>query len=498
MELALRRGEGILGSDGQLVVDTRPQTGRSAKDKFFVREPGSEAYIDWGETNQSIEPAAFDRLFDRVAAYLRDKEIYQLDCYVGADERYRLPIRVITQFAWHNLFARHVFIVPQEADDSFEPEFTVVDAALFEADPAFDGVRSSTFVLVNFAQRMILIGGTKYAGEIKKSIFTVMNYLLPLRGVLSMHCSANVGSDGDAAVFFGLSGTGKTTLSADASRPLVGDDEHGWSDDGIFNIEGGCYAKVIRLSQKAEPEIWAASHRFSSVIENAVCDPHTRTLDLNSDAKTENTRSAYPLAFIQNVVPGSVAGNPRTVVMLTADAFGVLPPIARLSREQAMYHFLSGYTAKIAGTERGITEPTATFSACFGAPFMVHHPTTYSRLLGEKIAAGNVRCWLVNTGWTGGAYGTGSRMNIAYTRAMVNAAVEGRIGGAFHEEPFFGLQVPEHVESVPDGLLNPRNAWTDKAGYDAQARRLAGLFAQNFKQFEPQAPPGVRAAAIVP
>jgi phosphoenolpyruvate carboxykinase (ATP) len=485
VEHALRRNEGILGSDGQLVVDTRPQTGRSAKDKFFVREPQSAAYVDWGETNQPIEPAVFDRLFDRVAAYLRDKEIYQLDCYVGADERYRLPVRVVTELAWHGLFARHLFIVPEEPEASFEPEFTVIDAALFEADPALDGVRSSTFVLVNFARRIILIGGTKYAGEIKKSVFTVMNYLLPLRGVLSMHCSENVGADGDVAIFFGLSGTGKTTLSADPSRPLVGDDEHGWSDHGVFNIEGGCYAKVIRLSQKAEPEIWAASHRFSTVIENVVCDPQTRALDLDSDLKTENTRAAYPLAFLPNVVPGSTAGNPHTIVMLTADAFGVLPPIARLTRDQAMYHFLSGYTAKVAGTERGVTEPTATFSACFGAPFMVHPPATYARLLGDKIAAGDVRCWLVNTGWTGGAYGTGTRMNIAYTRAMVNAAVEGRIRGPFRAEPFFGLQIPDCVEGVPDGLLDPRNAWSDKAAYDAQAARLAELFAENFKRFEP-------------
>lgn len=467
------------------MVDTRPQTGRSAKDKFFVREPGSEAHVDWGETNQPIEPVAFDRLFDRVAAYLRDKEIYQLDCYVGADERYRLPVRVVTELAWHSLFAHHLFIVPGEIGAAFEPEFTVVDAALFEADPALDGVRSPTFVLVNFARRIILIGGTKYAGEIKKSVFTVMNYLLPLRGVLSMHCSANVGADGDVAIFFGLSGTGKTTLSADASRPLVGDDEHGWSHEGVFNIEGGCYAKVIRLSQKAEPEIWAASHRFSTVMENVACDAQTRALDLDADAKTENTRAAYPLAFIPNVVPGSVAGNPHTIIMLTADAFGVLPPIAQLTRDQAMYHFLSGYTAKVAGTERGVTEPTATFSACFGAPFMVHPPTTYARLLGEKIAAGDVRCWLVNTGWTGGAYGTGTRMNIAYTRAMVNAAVEGRIRGAFHAEPFFGLQIPDRVDGVPDELLDPRNAWGDKAAYDAQATRLVKLFAENFQRFEP-------------
>jgi phosphoenolpyruvate carboxykinase (ATP) len=485
-----------LGFDGQLLVDTRPHTGRSPKDKFFVREPASECHVDWGETNQGIESEVFDRLFERVAAYLREREIYSLDCYVGADERYRLPLRVITEFAWHSLFARNLFIVPRVADPDFEPAFTVVDAALFQGDPALDGVRSATFVLVNFARRIILIGGTRYAGEIKKSVFTVMNYLLPLRDALPMHCSANVGLQGDVAIFFGLSGTGKTTLSADARRPLIGDDEHGWSDDGIFNFEGGCYAKVIRLSQSAEPEIWAATHRFSTVIENVPCDPDTRELDLNSEAITENTRAAYPIEFIPNVVPGSRGGNPRTIVMLTADAFGVLPPIAKLSREQAMYHFLSGYTAKVAGTERGITEPTATFSTCFGAPFMVHHPTVYSRLLGRKIEAGDVQCWLVNTGWTGGPYGVGTRMKIAHTRAMVNAAIEGRIESPFVTDGFFGLRIPARVPDVPDDVLDPRNAWRDADAYDAQARKLAGLFAANFKRFEAHASAGVRAVAI--
>jgi len=434
-----------------------------------------------------------------VSTYLSERDIFTLDAYVGADPRYRLPIRVVTEFAWHSLFARNLFIVPDRVPDDFVPEFTVIDAALFNADPLRDGTRSSTFVLVDFGRRIVLIGGTRYAGEIKKSVFTIMNYLMPLRDVLPMHCSANVGSKGDVAIFFGLSGTGKTTLSADAHRPLVGDDEHGWSADGVFNFEGGCYAKVIRLSQTAEPEIWAASHRFGTVLENVAYDPATRVLDLQSQAKTENTRSAYPIDFIPNIVPGSQAGHPATIIMLTADAFGVLPPISRLTDAQAMYHFLSGYTAKVAGTERGVVEPTATFSTCFGAPFMVHHPTVYAQLLGERIAKHNVTCWLVNTGWSGGPYGVGSRMKIAHTRAMVNAAIEGRLADVpCREEPFFGLHIPQAVPDVPSEVLNPRDAWPDKAAYDAQARKLAVLFSQNFARFEAQASPEVRAVAIKP
>src|SRR5579871_1947815 len=432
-EHALARDEGMIGADGQLVVETGQHTWRSPKDKFFVREPGSEAHVDWGDSNRPIDAEKFDALFSRVAAYLSEREPYVLDAYVGADPRYRLPIRVVTEYAWHNLFARNLFLVSPEMPPDFAPEFTLVDAALFNADPVRDGTNSGTFVLVHFGRRLILIGGTRYAGEIKKSLFTVMNYLMPLRKTLSMHCSANVGAAGDVAIFFGLSGTGKTTLSADSHRPLVGDDEHGWSDDGIFNFEGGCYAKVIKLSREAEPEIWAASHRFGCVLENVTIDPETRALDLDSDAKTENTRAAYPIEFIPNIVPGLRAGHPRTIVMLTADAFGVLPPISRLSKEQAMYHFLSGYTAKVAGTERGVTEPTATFSTCFGAPFMVHHPTVYANLLGERIDKHDVDCWLVNTGWTGGAYGTGKRMAIAHTRAMLNAALTGDLASASFE-----------------------------------------------------------------
>ena len=499
IEHAIRRGEGVLGNDGQLIVDTRPHTGRSPKDKFFVKEPSSEKNIDWNEANRAIEPAKFDALWDRVNAYLSEREVYSLDCYVGADERYRLPVRVITEFAWHNLFARNLFIVPEKQDPHFSPEFTVVDAALFQGDPQRDGINSPTFILVNFERRIILIGGTKYAGEIKKSVFTIMNYLLPLRDTLPMHCSANVGAQGDVAIFFGLSGTGKTTLSADGRRPLIGDDEHGWSADGVFNFEGGCYAKVIRLSQSAEPEIWAASHRFGAVLENVVYDEDTRALNLESDAKTENTRSAYPIDFIPNIVPGSKGGHARTIIMLTADAFGVLPPISRLTKEQAMYHFLSGYTAKVAGTERGVTEPQATFSTCFGAPFMVHHPTVYSKLLGQRIDTHGVECWLVNTGWTGGPYGVGKRMSIAHTRAMVNAAIEGALSGAtFKKEPFFGLEIPQSVPGVPGEVLDPRAAWSDGAAYDAQAKKLAGLFAANFERFEANAAQAVRAAAIRP
>jgi phosphoenolpyruvate carboxykinase (ATP) len=496
-EHALRKGEGVLGADGQLVVETGEHTGRSPKDKFFVREPGSEGHIDWGESNKAIDPAVFDALFERVAAYLAEREVYSLDAYVGADERYRLPIRVITQYAWHSLFARSLFITPERAPDDFEPQFTIVDAAEFVADPKRDGTRSGTFILVNFARRIVLIGGTRYAGEIKKSAFTVMNYLMPLRNVLSMHCSANVGKDGNVAIFFGLSGTGKTTLSADSNRPLIGDDEHCWSNDGVFNIEGGCYAKAIHLSQSAEPEIWSASHRFGAVLENVVYDPHTRVLDLESEAKTENTRSCYPVSFNPNVVPGLSAGHPTTIVLLTADAFGVLPPISKLTAEQTMYHFLSGYTAKVAGTERGVTEPTATFSTCFGAPFMVHHPTVYAKLLGEKIAQDHVDCWLVNTGWSGGVYGVGKRMSIAHTRAMVNAALSGELAGApVVREPFFDLAVPKAVPGVPSEVLNPRDAWSDPAAYDAQARKLAALFAENFRRFEAAASPELLAAAI--
>jgi len=498
-EHALRNNEALLGADGQLVVETGKWTGRSPNDKFFVKEPGSETHIDWGKTNKPIEPGVFDALLARVAEYLAGKDVYSLDCYVGADPRYRLPVRVVTEYAWQSLFARDLFIDTADGVDDFSPQFTVLDASLFDAEPARDGTASSTFILVNFARKLVLIGGTRYAGEIKKSVFTLMNYLMPLRDVLSMHCSANVGPEGDVAIFFGLSGTGKTTLSADIRRPLIGDDEHGWSADGVFNFEGGCYAKVINLSQKAEPEIWDASHRFGTVLENVVIDPVTRTLDLASQAKTENTRAAYPITYIPNIVPSGMAGHPKSIVMLTADAFGVLPPISRLTKAQAMYHFLSGYTAKVAGTERGVTEPTATFSTCFGAPFMVHHPTVYAKLLGDRIDTHDVTCWLVNTGWTGGPYGVGSRMKIDFTRAMVNAAIEGQLADvAFTGEPFFGLEIPTSVPGVPTEVLDPRAAWSDTAAYDAQAKKLAQLFSENFERFAAQASPDVLAVAIKP
>jgi phosphoenolpyruvate carboxykinase (ATP) len=498
VEHFVRRNEGLLGPEGQVVVETGKHTGRSPKDKFFVKEPGSEQHIDWGPVNQPFDAAKFDALLKRVTDYLAGAELFAVDCFVGADPRYRLPVRVLTTHAWQALFAQELFI-NGATDENFVPGFTVLDACLFEAEPARDGTRTSTFVLVNFAKKLILIGGTRYAGEIKKSIFTVMNYLMPLRDVLPMHASANTGGQGDVAIFFGLSGTGKTTLSTDASRQLIGDDEHGWSADGVFNFEGGCYAKVINLSPTAEPEIWDAAHSFSTVLENVVMDPVTRALDVDSEALTENTRAAYPIEFIKNRVPEAMGVHPNSIIMLTADAFGVLPPIAKMTPAQAMYHFLQGYTAKVAGTERGVTEPEATFSTCFGAPFMVHHPTVYAKLLGERIAKHGVTCWLVNTGWTGGPYGVGSRMKIAYTRAMVNAAIEGRLAKVPTKlEPFFGLAVPESVPGVPTEVLDPRRAWTDPAAYDAMAKKLAGLFFENFKQFEAQASPDVMDARIKP
>jgi phosphoenolpyruvate carboxykinase (ATP) len=498
LEHAIRRHEGLLGPNGQMVVETGRYTGRSPKDKFFVREPGSEHHINWGDTNRAVDPATFDALLERVGEWLAGQDLFSQDVFVGADPRYRLPVRVLTTYAWHSLFAQDLFIHDTTINaDAFVPEFTVLDASLFQAEPARDKTRTEMFVFVNFARKIVLIGGTRYAGEIKKSVFTLMNYLMPLRDVLPMHCSANVGADGDVAIFFGLSGTGKTTLSADIRRPLIGDDEHGWSADGVFNFEGGCYAKTIKLSQKAEPEIWAASHRYGTVLENVVIDPETRALDLDSQALTENTRAAYPIDFIPNIVPSSMAGHPNTIVMLTADAFGVLPPISKMTPEQAMYHFLSGYTAKVAGTERDVLEPTATFSTCFGAPFMVHHPTVYANMLGERIAKHGVQCWLVNTGWVGGPYGVGSRMKIGYTRAMVNAAVEGRLNGVgTHGEPFFGLQIPDAVPDVPREVLDPRAAWKDPVAYDAQAKKLVGLFAANFTQYEAAASPELLAARI--
>ena len=497
VEAAVQRGEGVLAKDGPIVCSTGHHTGRSPNDKFVVREPSSADHVAWGKVNRPIEEAAFDRLHQRMLKYLEGRELYALDCYAGADPAYRLKVRVINEIAWHNLFARHMFIPVTDpaAQASHEPEFTVIDIPSFTADPETEGTNSEVFILLNFAKKLVLIGGTSYAGEIKKSIFTVMNYLLPLRDTMPMHCSANVGADGDVALFFGLSGTGKTTLSSDPDRGLIGDDEHGWSDRGVFNFEGGCYAKMIRLSAEAEPQIFATTERFGTVLENVTFKPGTREINFDDDSKTENTRGAYPLSYIDNAVPSGQAGHPQNIVMLTADAFGVLPPIARLTPEGAMYHFLSGYTAKVAGTEKGVTEPKATFSTCFGAPFMVWDPNVYAKLLGDRIAKHGAKVWLVNTGWTGGPYGTGKRMKIAHTRAMIAAALSGALDDAkYITDPIFNIDVPAAVPGVPDEVLQPRNTWPDKAAYDAQAKKLATMFADNFKTFEATATDAVKKA----
>ena len=496
-EQAVRRREGVISIDGPIVCDTGQHTGRSPNDKFIVREPSSEAHVAWGKVNRAASEASFAALLSKMQAHVAGKDLFVLDAWAGADPAYRLAIRVITERAWHNLFARHLFIpeLDPAAQRRHEPQFTVIDLPGVTASPAEDKTNSETFILLDFAKRLVLIGGTNYAGEIKKSIFTIMNYLLPLKSVMPMHCSANVGPAGDVALFFGLSGTGKTTLSSDPTRRLIGDDEHGWSADGVFNFEGGCYAKMIRLSAEAEPQIYATTRRFGTVLENVAIDPVTRALDLNDDRATENTRGAYPLEFIDNAVPSRRGGHPKNIVMLTADAFGVLPPIARLSPAAAMYHFLSGYTAKVAGTERGVTEPRATFSTCFGAPFMVWDPNVYAKLLGERIAQHQSKVWLVNTGWTGGPYGTGARMKIAHTRAMINAVLSGALDGVtYHTDPVFNLDVPASCPDVPAGVLTPRATWKDPAAYDAQAKKLAKMFIDNFKTFEATAAPDVRAA----
>lgn len=495
-EHAIRRQEGLIAEAGPLVVTTGHHTGRSPNDKFIVREASSEDKIWWGKINRPFEPEKFDGLFRHLLAFIQGKDLYVQDCFVGADPAYRFPIRLITETAWHSLFARTLFIpaAPAQAR-AHKPEFTVIDIPRFHADPKQHGTNSETFILLNLAKRVVLIGGTSYAGEIKKSIFTLLNYLMPLRRVLSMHCSANVGAAGDGAIFFGLSGTGKTSLSADPERGLIGDDEHGWSDRGIFNFEGGCYAKVIRLSPTAEPEIYAAIHRCGAILENVVLDPDTRRMNLDDESLTENTRGAYPLSFIGNAVPEGMAGHPKNIVMLTADAFGVLPPIAKLTAAQAMYHFLAGYTAKVAGTERGVTEPQATFSTCFGAPFLVLNPMVYAEMLGEKIARHQVRCWLINTGWSGGPYGVGQRIRIAYTRAMVHAALSGQLDTVPCDvDPVFGVEVPKACPDVPPEVLKPRNTWKDPLAYDAKAAELAQRFVKNFEPFA-NAPAEIRAAS---
>ena len=503
-EQAIARGEARVAHGGPLVVRTGQHTGRSPKDKYIVSSADTESSVWWGQYNGRYPASAFDALLRRMQAYAQDKDLFVQDVYAGTDATYRLPVRVVTETAWHSLFSHTMFVRPtvQERRD-FDPDFTVFQLPYFHADPERDNTNSDVFVIINFERRLVLIGGTQYAGEIKKSIFTVMNYLLPRRGVLSMHASANIGPDldgegGDVAVFFGLSGTGKTTLSADSSRRLIGDDEHGWSQDGVFNLEGGCYAKVIHLSASAEPEIFSTTRRFGTVLENVAMLPD-RHLNLDDDTLTENTRAAYPLDFIANAEPSGRGGHPKTIIMLTADAFGVMPPIARLSAHQAMYQFLSGYTAKVAGTEAGVTEPTTTFSPCFGAPFMALRPAEYAHLLGERIAKHDTRVYLINTGWFGGPYGTGKRVPIAATRAMVTAALSGSLDDApTRIDPTFGFEVPLSVPGVPDTLLDPRASWADPAAYDTQASDLARRFVTNFQSFAGDVSPAVRAAGPRP
>ncbi|HEY0104650.1 MAG TPA: phosphoenolpyruvate carboxykinase [Rhizomicrobium sp.] len=485
-EIAISRGEGKLAKDGPLVVLTGEHTGRSASDKFVVRDDETDSQI-WWDNNKPMTPAHFDALQADMMAFAQGRELFAKDLFGGADLSHRLPVRIVTEYAWHSLFVHQLLIRPTAAQlKDFVPEFTIVDLPSFEADPAKHGCASKTVIAVNFTKKTILIGGTSYAGEMKKSVFTIMNYLLPAKRVMSMHCSANVGKDGQSAIFFGLSGTGKTTLSADATRTLVGDDEHGWSEHGVFNIEGGCYAKVIKLSREAEPEIYSTTERFGTVLENVVMDDATRALDLDSAHYAENTRAAYPIDFIPNASETGRAGHPKNVIMLTADAFGVLPPIAKLTPSQAMYHFLSGFTAKVAGTEKGLgKEPQPTFSTCFGAPFMPRHPSEYGNLLRDLIGLHQADCWLVNTGWTGGAFGTGSRMPIKATRALLAAALDGSLAHAeMRIDPNFRFRVPVAVPGVDPKILNPRDTWADKAAYDAQAQKLVGMFRANFKKFE--------------
>jgi phosphoenolpyruvate carboxykinase (ATP) len=483
---AIRRGEGQLADMGPFCSVTAPHTGRSPNDKFVVREPASEGDVDWGKVNQPISQAHFDTLRADVQQYLdRRDELFVQDLYCGADPKYRLSVRYVSPNAWHMAFVRNMFIRPQVSElPTFTPNFTVLHAPEFQADPARHGTRTGTFIVLNLAERTILIGGTRYAGELKKSMFTVMNYYMPKQGVLSMHCSANIGPAGDTALFFGLSGTGKTTLSADPQRALIGDDEHGWSPEGVFNYEGGCYAKVINLSAEGEPDIYRTTQMFGTILENVVLDPLKRTVRFEDQSITENTRASYPLHYIPNHVANGRGGHPKTIVFLTADAFGVLPPVAKLTREQAMYYFLSGYTAKVAGTERGVTEPQATFSSCFGGVFLVWHPTKYAELLGELIDQHHSQVWLVNTGWSGGAYGVGKRMKLAHTRAMVHAALGGALDGVkTRTDPVFGLAVPQAVPNVPMEILDPRATWSDAGAYDAQAKKLAEMFRRNFEKF---------------
>jgi phosphoenolpyruvate carboxykinase (ATP) len=499
VQAALARDEGTLGRGGAFLVATGQFTGRSPRDKFVVRTPAVEDKI-WWDNNSPMTPDAFERLHADMLAHLKGRDVFVQDLHAGADPAHRLDVRVVTELAWHGLFIRHLLRRPSREDlDRFVPEWTIINCPSFKADPGRHGCRSETAIVLNFDAKLILIANTAYAGENKKSVFTLLNYLLPEKGVMPMHCSANhaIGDPADSAVFFGLSGTGKTTLSQDPSRVLIGDDEHGWSDTGIFNFEGGCYAKTINLDPRAEPEIHATTNRFGSVVENMVFDPETLELDFDDDSLTANTRVAYPLGAISNASATSMGGHPKNVIMLTCDAFGVLPPIARLSPAQAMYHFLSGFTSKVAGTERGVTEPEPTFSTCFGAPFMPRRPEVYGKLLQQKIHRHGATCWLVNTGWTGGAYGTGARMPIKATRALLTAALNGSLNAAeFRKDPNFGFEVPVAVPGIEPELLDPRRTWADPAAYDAQARKLVAMFAENFAQYAPHIDDDVRAAAI--
>lgn len=498
VEHALRHGEGVLTDTGALTATTGVNTGRSPRDRFLVSEPSSESEIWWGPVNRPMPEAVFDRLLHRVKAYLQGRELFITDASACADPGYALPVRVITEKAWHALFSQCLLRLPTTARSTSHGSHTtplvILCASGMKADPATDGTRSDVFVVLHLARRMVLIGGTEYAGEIKKAVFSVLNYLLPRQGVFSMHCSANIGPAGDTALFFGLSGTGKTTLSADPDRRLIGDDEHGWSNEGVFNIEGGCYAKTIRLSHEGEPQIWEAI-RFGSVLENVVVDPVTRRADYNDESLTENTRAAYPVSHIPGAEQSSLGGHPKHVLFLTCDAFGVLPPLAKLTPEQAMYHFLSGYTAKVAGTEKGVTEPEATFSTCFAAPFIPLHPARYAELLRDKLLAHGSEVWLVNTGWSGGPYGVGSRIPLDKTRTLVRAVLDGKLSGAsFTVDPVFGLHIPQSVPGLPPKLLRPRETWTDAAAYDTQARKLAGLFRTNFETYAAQVSQAVRQA----
>ena len=498
VEHAVRRGEGKLAKDGPLVVATGKHTGRSAKDKFIVRDATTEDSVWWGDVNKAMSPEHFAALkADFMAELAKRDTLFVQDLYGGSQPEHRVNVRVINELAWHSLFIRTLLVRPAADElEGFVPEYTIVDLPSFRADPERHGSRGETVIAVNFTEKLILIGGTAYAGEMKKSVFGLLNYLLPEDGIMPMHCSANIGPNGDTAVFFGLSGTGKTTLSADASRTLIGDDEHGWSDEAVFNFEGGCYAKMINLSAEAEPEIFATSKRFGTVLENVVMDPDTRELDFDDNSLAENSRGAYPIEFIPNASERNLGPVPQNIIFLTADAYGVLPPISKLTPEQAMYHFLSGYTAKVAGTEIGVVEPSATFSTCFGAAFMPRHPSVYGNLLKERIARGGVTCWLVNTGWTGGKYGAGKRMPIKATRALLNAALDGSLAAVeFRKDPNFGFLVPITAPGIDTAILDPRQTWANKAEYDATAARLVDQFVENFAQFADHVDEGVRQAA---